>query len=227
MHNQTDEFSIALRIAIERWALPIKPRQIERLRAHFEAMVETNRVINLTRITKPVEAAVKHYADSLALLKWVQERTIIVNELLDIGTGAGFPAMPLAVVRPDWIVTAIDATGKKIEFLRRTAAAIGAANIRCEHAHSDHWRPGRTFDTVVCRAVTGLPRILHHGRRYVSENGYIVAYKATAIEAQEQRNAQAAAKKLGLRPHEPYHYDLRLGNERLDRVLFVYGKGAN
>ncbi len=222
MHGASDTFDTALKTALERWNLPIELSQLNRLRAHFEAVVETNRVMNLTRITDPVEAAVKHYADSLALLTWVRKCGITVRTVLDVGTGAGFPAFPLAAMQPDWSVTAIDATGKKIEFLRRTAAAIGVGNLHCEHAHSQHWRPGCTFDVVVCRAVAPLPKILEQTAKHVSQGSRLVAYKTAPLDVNEQNAANALALKLQFHKHEQYEYDLESDHARLDRVLCVY-----
>jgi 16S rRNA (guanine527-N7)-methyltransferase len=178
--------------------------------------------MNLTRITDPVEAAVKHYADSLALLLWVRERAIAVQNILDVGTGAGFPAIPLAVLRPDWSVTAIDATGKKIEFVRRTATELGLTNIRCEHAHSRHWRVAERFSPVVFRALTALPAALESTSRYVSQRGWLVAYRTASDDPDERQDADRAATGLDLEPQEPFAYELHAGDEVLRRVLRVY-----
>ncbi len=239
MHGPGDAFATALTKALDRWNLPIMPQQLNQLRAHFEAVVRTNRVMNLTRITDPAEAAVKHYADSLAPLIWVEQRQITVKTVLDVGTGAGFPALPLAVMRPDWSVTAIDATGKKIDFLRRTAAAIGIDNLRCEHAHSQHWRfssfilhpsslsrqrsdPG--FSLVVFRALTALAKSLEQTARHVTPGGWLVAYKTASVDQDEQDAADLTAARLHLRLDERYCYDLEFENEKLNRILYVYGK---
>lgn len=237
MHGSEDAFDATLTEALDRWNLPIAPQQLNQLRAHFEAVVRTNRVMNLTRITDPVEAAVKHYADSLALLIWVVKRQITVKTVLDVGTGAGFPALPLAVVRPDWSVTAIDATGKKIDFLRRTAAAIGIDNLRCEHAHSQHWkpssfilnpsspsrqRPDPGFSLVVFRALTMLAKSLEQTARHVAPGGWLVAYKTASMDPAEQHAAANVTRKLGLHPRKRYEYDLELKGERLARALYLY-----
>ncbi|MGB2987608.1 MAG: 16S rRNA (guanine(527)-N(7))-methyltransferase RsmG [Phycisphaerae bacterium] len=222
MNRTPDAFDSALTTALSRWALPIEPGQLDKLRAHFEAVIETNRTMNLTRITEPVASAVKHYADSLAPLLWIRERKIAVQTVLDVGTGAGFPAVPLAVMRPDWSVSAIDATGKKIEFLRRTAAALGLTNLCCEHAHSQHWKPGRSFQLVVLRALTCLPDALEQTARHVAQDGWLAAYKSAAVDRQEQDTAVALAPKLGLCSQKCYAYQLELGNEKLDRILNIY-----
>lgn len=228
-------FDTALTTALARWGMTIDAGRLDRLRAHFQAVIETNRTMNLTRITKPVEAAVKHYADSLAVLTWVENRNIAVRTVLDVGTGAGLPAVPLAVMRHDWSVTAIDATAKKIDFLCRTAAAIGLTNLSCEHAHSQHWErstagnsarggsaPG--FDLVTFRALGTLAKSLEQTAGYVARDGWLVAYQTASVDSAEQHAADLAAPKLRLRLIERYAYDLELGSETIRRALYVYRK---
>jgi 16S rRNA (guanine527-N7)-methyltransferase len=241
MHEILAVFDEALTAALARWGLSIEPDRLGQLRTHYEAVVEANRTMNLTRITDPVEAAVKHYADSLALLLWVEKPKVTVQTLLDVGTGAGFPAVPLVVMRPDWSVTAIDATRKKIDFLRRTADAIGLSNLHCEHAHSEHWKPsavsqqfsaisrrssGPGFDLVVFRALTSLAKSLEQTSGYVAEGGCLVAYKTASMDPAEQRAADRAAAKLHLRLDERFTYDLELEGEKLNHVLFIYCKSG-
>ena len=94
MESGQDAFDRTLTHALNRWGMDLSAEQLHWLRNHFAAIINANRTMNLTRITEPVEAAVKHYADSLALLLWIDERRIEVESVLDIGTGAGFPAVP-------------------------------------------------------------------------------------------------------------------------------------
>ena len=115
------ERPLAQRLA--RWQIKLSPKQLGQMVAHHDAMVEANRRLNLTRITDPVESAVRHYADSLALLAWSRDSAVSIRTLLDVGTGAGFPAVPLAIMKPKWKITAIDGTKKKIDFVRETAGA--------------------------------------------------------------------------------------------------------
>ena len=202
--------------------MPILPRELHQLRAHFEAVVETNRVMNLTRITDPVEAAVKHYADSLALLPWTRDRSITLRTILDVGTGAGFPAVPLAVIRSEWAATAIDATRKKVEFLTRTVAAIGLTNVHVEHAHAAHWRPKRPFDVVVVRALAPLGKCLELCAAFVKPSGWLVAYKTASVDRDEIAAAERVLKKTRMRVEEPFPYELQMGDQTLHRTLHLF-----
>jgi 16S rRNA G527 N7-methylase RsmG len=127
-------FEAALQGALPALGLDLDADVCGRLFEHYQQVVEANRSFNLTRITGPADAAVKHYADSLSLLAspWVDaERSTVV---LDVGTGAGFPAAPLAIVCPRWSVLAIDGTAKKVRFVQACAEAMGLGNLEGRHA---------------------------------------------------------------------------------------------
>jgi len=221
---RTAIFDQALQAALDRYGLPIAPAQLAQLRTHYEAMIETNKVMNLTRITDPVEAAVKHYADSLAVLLWCRDRNIECRTVLDIGTGAGFPALPLAVMRPDWQVTAIDGTAKKVNFLRGVIADLKLANLCVEHAHSTHWQPNRTFDLVVFRALARLDKVIRESHSYLKPRGRFVAYKTASVGQTELATAADAAASLCLAHGEDYAYELIAGDETIPRKLCIYGE---
>lgn len=189
---------------------------------HFARMIETNRHINLTRITDPAAAAVRHYADSLALVAWAAGRRATVSSVLDLGTGAGFPAVPIAVVRPDWAVAAIDGTRKKVEFVRRVASEIGVHNLTVEHAHTDHWEPGRRWDLVTARSVAPLSKLLTAAVGFVTSGGFIATFKTAKLERAEEEDAHATVARLGLRADEPFTYELCAGAEPLRRAIFVF-----
>ena len=125
-----DRFDRALDEAADRIGVPTTAAQRSAMGHHFALMVEANRRFNLTRITTPVEAAIKHYADSLTLLTCPDIAAAAPITLLDVGTGAGFPAIPLAIVCPAWQVAAIDGTGKKARFVAESAAGLGATANR-------------------------------------------------------------------------------------------------
>lgn len=224
MATTWNRFSSALRSALAEWQIDIDPDQLHRLFAHYQAVIEANRVMNLTRITKPVEAAVKHYADSMALLPWARKRPIGPCTVLDVGTGAGFPAVPLAVMRPEWTVTAMDATRKKIDFLRKTAAAIGLTNLRCQHAHSRHWHTAETFQLVVFRALAKMPMPLREAARYVDASGRAVAYAVRSPANQDRSVAPHSPRFDILAFEERYDYELELAGDRIARSLYVYRK---
>lgn len=219
-------FQAALELAIQPWQLGLSAEQVQQLGAHYLAMVEVNAVMNLTRIVDPVEAAVKHYADSLALVHWSQTRGVAVRSLLDIGTGAGFPAVPIAVAEAGWEVVALDGTKKKIDFLTRSATAMGLSNLTAVHAHSAHWESDRTFDVVTARALGSIEECLSAAAKFVSPGGQVVLFKTEEKVEVEGQEAARKARHLRLAAVEPFTYELPVGEETLKRVLAVYAHAA-
>jgi 16S rRNA (guanine527-N7)-methyltransferase len=222
MSKEPDGFGNALRVALGRLDIPVLPSQVRALGAHFEAVVETNRAMNLTRITEPIEAAVKHYTDSLALLLWTRDRSVTVRTVLDVGTGAGFPSVPLAVMQREWAVTAIDATRKKVEFLTRTVGAIGLTNLHVEQAHAAHWRPKRPFDVVAVRALAPLGKCLELCAAFVKRGGWLVAYKTASLDRAELAVAEKLLRKTRMRVDEPFPYELQMGDQTFHRALHLF-----
>lgn len=220
--DQSDSsFVEALRGALDAWSIPASAEQLARLSAHYRLMVDANQTTNLTRIVDPVAAAVKHYADSLALNLWAQSCGLDNPTVLDVGSGAGFPAVPLAVMNPSWRVTALDGTRKKIEFIRQAVESIGIDNLDVVHAHTTHWRTTRTFDVMCVRAVSSIRRCVPAAGRLLAPAGRFVAYKT--IDAAERELAEACAvmtvHKFAQDP--PFDYTLRLGHDELRRRLVV------
>ncbi len=224
MDDEAKTFDELVAAALLAWDVPVTSTELAQFWTHFQAVVETNRSLNLTRISDPREAAVKHYVDSLAILPWIRAENLTVNTLVDVGTGAGYPAIPLAIVRPDWVVTAIDATRKKTDFISRVARELKLKNVRVEHVHAKHWTSPERFDIVTLRAVVKLAQCIELGVRRLAHGGSVVAYKTASIDPQEQRDAQAAAAKSSLRVARPYTYELRVGDETMSRTLHIFTK---
>lgn len=226
-----DAFRNTLLTSAQMMGIDLSDEMVHQMRCHFDLLVKRNETTNLTRITEPDEAAVKHYADSLALLSWTRsaagQRAVHDGErltVLDVGTGAGFPAIPLAVACRQWSITAIDGTRKKTDFLNSVAAELALGNLLVEHAHSDHWAPGRQFDVVAFRALAGMAKGLAGCARFVRCGGHVVAYKTAVLSNEEC--AATNSPPLGLRPVETYFYDLRWGAEVIRRALYVFAAPA-
>jgi 16S rRNA (guanine527-N7)-methyltransferase len=139
--------------------------------------------------------------------------------VLDIGTGAGFPAVPLAIMCPDWTIVAIDGTSKKAGFVATVALEIGLKNLTVEHAHSDHWPSTRKFDLVTTRAVASLAKCMRSAHPRLKQGGRLVAYKSAVLPDEETQEAKTAGTELGMEIEPPFVYELRLGDELLKRAL--------
>jgi 16S rRNA (guanine527-N7)-methyltransferase len=222
------EETIAAALAV--WGIPVTSDQHTLFRKHFEAVLLANQSMNLTRITEPKEAAIKHYVDSLAILLWERGVSLLPSygppgkagrlNLLDVGTGAGFPAVPIAVMRPDWRVTALDGTRKKAEFVGRTGTELGLKNLVTEHGHSDHWTTVGTFDVVTTRAVAPLGKCIRTCGRFLKKSGRLIAYKTANLAGEELSEAQEACAELGMEMEPPILYELELNTEKMSRALY-------
>ncbi|MFH0980146.1 MAG: 16S rRNA (guanine(527)-N(7))-methyltransferase RsmG [Planctomycetota bacterium] len=192
--------------------------------AYYAGVVEANRHFNLTRIVDPSEAAVKHFADALAVLGWVKSAGVCVLSVLDVGTGAGFPAVPLAIMRPDWLVTAIDSTGKKVRFVAGLSARLGLSNLSAERRRAGEWRPAQHFDLVLYKAVGTLGTCVKQARDLVKPGGYAIAHKTLEVSPRERREGLEAARRGRFDALEPFAYRLRWGEETLERILVIFRK---
>ena len=131
-----------------------------------------NRKVNLTAIRDRREMVTAHIEDSLAARAFLEGRRI-----LDVGTGAGFPGLPLAIVEPDREFVLVDSNNKKIQFVQHVARLLGLSNVEAVKARTEDFAPGYRFDTVIARAVASLSRLLEIAGHHVGEDGVFVALK--------------------------------------------------
>lgn len=128
--------------------------------------------INLTAILDPDEMISAHVLDSLAV------RPLIAGpQVIDIGTGAGFPGLPLAIVAPQIEFTLLDGNGKKISFVKHMIGELGLANAMAVKARAEDYAPGNRFDTVIARALATVPRLVALSAHLVREDGQLLALK--------------------------------------------------
>ncbi len=222
--RDSDAFDATLQSACASIGLEVEPSRRARMYEHFRRVVEANRRFNLTRVTLPADAALKHYADSLTLLAapWIDAGRPLA--LLDVGTGAGFPAVPLAIMCRHWQITAIDGTGKKARFVGDSAAALSLQNIHARHARATDLArecPG-TFDLVTLRAVGKIAAGLKEVHRLVRPGGAVVFYKAALIEGEELIRGRRFARSVGLAEAEPFRVTLPSLEGPVERQLIRY-----
>ncbi|HYN79606.1 MAG TPA: 16S rRNA (guanine(527)-N(7))-methyltransferase RsmG [Lamprocystis sp. (in: g-proteobacteria)] len=134
--------------------LTLDKAQVGRLLAFLELLGRWNLAYNLTAVRDPVEQVPRHLLDSLAILPYLFGDTV-----LDLGTGAGLPGLPLAICDPDRRYCLIDGNGKKVRFVRQAVMELGVPNVEAVHCRIESYRPGRKFSTIVTRAVAGITEI--------------------------------------------------------------------
>lgn len=171
-------------------------QQLEQFSQYYELLVETNKVMNLTAITEPEEVAVKHMIDSLLAYEAGMEG----KTLADVGTGAGFPGVPLKIYCPELKVTLIDSLGKRLKFLQQVIDTLGLKYIRCEHLRAEdagrNAKHREKYDLVTARAVARLSVLAEYCLPLVKKGGNFIALKGSKF-AEEIDEGSAAVSILG------------------------------
>ena len=156
---------------------------------YYNDLIEKNKVMNLTAITEKNEVYTKHFLDSVLSLKNIKDN----SKLLDVGSGAGFPGIPLKILNNTLDITLLDSLNKRVNFLNEEIEKLGLSNIKAVHGRAeDYINVSReTFDYVVSRAVARLNTLLEYCLPYVKLGGYFIAYKSmdTDEEINESKNA--------------------------------------
>lgn len=144
-----------------------------KLAAYLRLIEKWNRVHNLTAVREPDQMVVLHILDSLSVLPHLTG----ARSLLDVGTGAGLPGIPIAIARPDLAVTLLDASHKKAAFLRQVKIELDLANIAIACERVEQWHPDRGFDAVVSRAFAELAEFVTQAQHLVAPGGRMLAMK--------------------------------------------------
>jgi len=153
-------------------AVELTEHDASRLQQLLDELERWNRTYNLTAITKREEMVTHHLLDSLAVQADLHGTTIA-----DVGTGAGFPGLPLAVLNPERRFTLIDSAGKKIRFVSHAAHALGLTNVEGLHARVESLKPEKPFDTIVARAFAPLPEMLEKVAPLCGPQSHVLAMK--------------------------------------------------
>ena len=156
-------------------------------------LVKKNEVMNLTGITEPREVATLHLLDSLSLLPLAD---LTGKKIIDVGTGAGFPGVPLKIVLPESHVTLLDSLNKRVDFLQESCDALGLTGVECVHARAEEFGHREEYDYAVSRAVAALPVLCELCLPLVKVGGEFLAMKSSHTE-DEINQAKAAIALLG------------------------------
>lgn len=199
-------------------ALGLPTEAAPALARYGELLLEKNQVMNLTAITDPADVAALHFLDSAALLTLADFRG---KSVIDVGTGAGFPGLPLRIVEPSIRLTLLDAQNKRVEFLREVCADLGLTDVACVHARAEEFTADHreTFDFVTSRAVAHLQVLAELCLPLVRVGGTFLAMKSVDSGA-ELEEARRAIELLGGGVEKTLDYQIP-GTEVLHRVIFI------
>ena len=168
-------------------------RMLEQFDLYYELLVEWNKMMNLTGITEYEEVLTKHFVDSISIVKVMDLNN--VEWVIDIGTGAGFPGIPLKIVYPHLKVTLLDSLNKRIKFLDTVIAELGLANIYTMHGRAEDYAKKEEYreqyDLCVSRAVANLSTLSEYCLPYVKVGGNFVSYKSGEIDQEVKESGKA------------------------------------
>lgn len=174
--------------------LALAPGQIEAFATLAAELADWNTRVNLTAITDPAEVVDKHLLDSLAVLPLLRGHAVA-----DVGSGAGFPGLPLAIADPGRRYTLIESTGKKVKFLCHAVERLALPNVEVMQERAEAYRPVRPFDTVIARALGPLAEFVRVAGHLAGRGGRLLAMKGRVPEA-ELKALPPGWKALAVRP---------------------------
>lgn len=211
---------------LEQLGISLSQAQKEQFMKYYEHLVEKNKVMNLTAITEYEEVIVKHFLDSLSLVK-VQAFSGKTEgkTMIDVGTGAGFPGIPLKIAFPRIQIVLLDSLNKRVGFLNEVIELLGLQGIRAVHGRAEDYARQKdyreSFDFCVSRAVANLSTLSEYCLPFVREGGSFVSYKSGKIE-EELSQAGEAVKILGGKVQDVIKFSLM--DRDMERSFVVIGK---
>lgn len=206
--------------------LTITEEQIEKFDKYYEMLIETNKVMNLTSITEYDEVIIKHFIDSLLVVNIFNINQS--KKMIDVGTGAGFPGIPIKIMFPHLHITLLDSLNKRLNFLNNVIDELGLESIETVHGRAEDIARKEEFreqyDLCVSRAVANLSTLSEYCIPFIAKNGKFISYKSS-ISSEEIQNAKSAIKILGGAVVEEKTVHLPCSD--MDRTFVVVNKTNN
>jgi 16S rRNA (guanine(527)-N(7))-methyltransferase GidB len=207
--------------ALESMGIDCGSHELNQYQKYMERILEWNEKVNLTSITDYKEFVKKHYMDSVAICSFEQMKN--ANHIIDVGTGAGFPGIPLAILFPDKHFLLMDSLNKRIKIIDEISKEIGLKNVSFLHGRAEEIaldkRYREKFDLCVSRAVANLAVLSEYCLPFVMKGGWFAAYKTGSID-EELKESIRAIRVLGGMPEENKPIKMR-GYDLDHRILFI------
>lgn len=212
---------------LSKLGISLSDRQIEQFICFYDILTERNKVMNLTAITEPVEIIEKHFLDSLSLVKAIDLSGD--KKVIDVGTGAGFPGIPIIISYPQLHITLLDSLNKRIGFINDVIKLLNLKNVETIHGRSEELGKNikyrEQYDLCVSRAVANMSVLSEYCIPFVKKGGKFISYKSGNIE-NEVENAGNSIYKLGGKLSEIVDFSMTdsTTGEKLGRSLVVIDK---
>ncbi len=180
---------------LEELNITLTDKQTEQFLQYYEMLVEKNKVMNLTGITEYEEVIQKHFLDSLSLIRVIPDIASQKLTVIDLGTGAGFPGLPLKIAFPELEITLMDSLNKRILFLQEVIDALGLKKVSAVHGRAEEMAANaahrQQYDLCVSRAVSNLAVLTEYCLPFVKKGGLFVSYKSADSDAEIQEGKKA------------------------------------
>lgn len=170
--SRQDQLAIQLELGIQALGLELGSEAQSQLLRHLELLEKWNRIHNLTAVQDKAKAVSVHLLDSLSVVPHLEGK-----RFLDVGSGAGFPGIPIAVARPDIQMDLLDSNHKKYAFLKQAIAELGLKNVRAVCERVESWRPAGQFDCIISRALAEIAEVVALVKHLLAPGGVIAAMK--------------------------------------------------